>query len=113
MKKSLLALILLLSAASFAQTQVPIVFQCPAITMDGDNGSGIVTVYTGPPDIFGCCMILTQPSGSANNSYLSADCDTNTLSLTHAITVTSVTLDGRKSFSPFAPFATLVITTPA
>ena len=113
MKKSLLALVLLLSAASFAQTQVPVVLQCPTITLDGDNGSGSVSVYTGPADLFGCCIVLTQPSGAANNSYLSADCDSNTVSLTHALTVTSVTLDGRKSFSPFAPFATLVITTPA
>jgi hypothetical protein len=111
-------LFLILAAVSgFAQNAT---LNCGSLVVTGDDGGGLITVMTSvtplpapdPQKYNGCCIIMNVIPGTPSSAYLSASCDTNTVVLAHAVTITSISLSGRKNTFAFSPFETLVITTP-
>ncbi len=116
MKKLLIALTLLMSSA-FAQNAT---INCGTLALTGDDGGGLITVSTSVtplptpnPELYnGCCIIMQTIPGTNPAAYLSASCDTNTVSLSNAVAINSVTVTARKNSFLFSPFETLVITVP-
>jgi hypothetical protein len=103
-------LFLILAAVSgFAQNAT---LNCSTLTAGGDDGSGSVTLMTSPQPSFGCCILFNPIPGTPPTSYLSASCDSNLVTLNHALSVTTIQLEARKNVGAFSPFETLVIQTP-
>lgn len=116
-KRALVFLILLMSTALFAQNAT---LNCGSLVITGDDGNGLITVMTSvaplpSPNVeqyLGCCIIMQTLPTAPSTAYLSASCDTNTVSLQNAVTINSITVTARKNSFLFSPFETLVITIP-
>ena len=112
----MLFLVLLMSSA-FAQNAT---LNCGSLVVTGDDGNGLITVMTSvaplpSPNVeqyLGCCIIMQTIPGTPSTAYLSASCDTNTVTLSHAASVSAVTVTARKNAFLFSPFETLVVTVP-
>jgi hypothetical protein len=114
---AVLFLALAASLSGFAQNAT---LNCGSLVVTGDDGGGLITVMTSvaplpSPDVeqyLGCCIIMQTIPGTPSTAYLSASCDTNTITLTHAASVNAVTVNARKNSYLFSPFETLVVTVP-
>ena len=105
----ILPLFLFLSTLTFAQNAT--LTNC-TITLSGDDGKGSIAIMSSPQSAFGCCIIMQPNPGTPPTSYLSADCDTNVLTLANPITINLLSLSARKNDVQFSPFETLIISTP-
>src|SRR5947209_14941402 len=74
-----------------------------------DDGASVQLMTSTAATSFGCCFQMVLNAGVPTNPgpYLSASCDSNTVTLVNAVTISSVSAEFRKNAFAFRPFETL------